>query len=370
MNECGIYLLPEGIQQVDARWPVLAWSSQGELRRACLDEVADQLGARSVVLVLPMELLSDCTVAPVPGRRPSREALAYAVEEQLAASLDTLHLAFGAVDEQGSRRALVIDRALFQRVLAVVQTAGLNPLHVHVDADRLFGTQAGALYLEGRWLLGGAGGPRLAVRSQAAQVLAQQLPPMAWMAERCDAQNAPCNQRVDSAVGLLMQGQANAVDLLQGCFRKRRRSLPWQALMAGALLASLIICAGEYMRAGGLQRQASQLQADNLHAFQAWAPEQSPGTDLLAQIQALEPRPLPVTAMQRLAELAEHLVDAGNLRIERAVLEPSKGWRVEVVAQGFADLERLQERVPEVDMGHARQVEGHVRASLHWAGSE
>lgn len=370
MNDYGIYLLPEGIQKADASWPVLAWSPHGELSRASLDQVTDQLGKQSVVLVLPMELLSDCTVAPVPGRRPSREALAYAVEEQLAASLDTLHLAFGSVDEQGSRRALVIDRALFQRVLALVRAAGLNPLQVHVDADRLFGTQASALYLEGRWVLGGAGVSRLAVRPQAAQVLAQQLPSMAWMAEPCDAQNAPCNQQVDSAVGLLMQGQANVIDLFQGSFRKRRQNVPWQALMGGALSASLVFCAGEYMRAGGLQKQASQLLADNLRAFQAWAPGQSPGTDLLAQIRALEPRALPVTTMQRLAELGEHLVEVGNLRIERAELEPSQGWRVEVVAQGFADLERLRERVPGVGLGHARQVEGHVRASLNWAGVE
>ncbi|QXH51203.1 hypothetical protein KSS94_25245 [Pseudomonas fakonensis] len=367
MSEQGIYLLAQGLQQVSDNWPVVFWTRQGEIGRCRLGSLPAGFAGEPTVLVLPMEMLGSAQVPGLPGRRPSREALGYALEEQLAAPLEMLHLAYAPAGRQGPRRALVIERERLHAVLALLHGQGIDPLAIHADADRLF-DQAGALWLEGRWLVGGAGQPLLAVSAPAVAGLAPLLPAMPWLAE--DLAQAPCNEQLDNAMALLVRGRSAAIDLRQGDFRRRRADIPWQPALAVALVAWLMVCLADQLRADWLEQRTARLHAENLQQVQRWVPGQAPVGDLAPWVEALQQRPPPTTQVQQLAKLGEQLVQTGNLRLERVERALGQGWRLEVVGQRFDDLERLRERLPGLVMGQARQAEQGVQASLTWAGDQ
>ncbi|BBH43846.1 type II secretion system protein GspL [Pseudomonas sp. KU43P] len=364
MNEAGVYLLPEGIRQADSAWPVIAWTAQGQVCRTQLAETGALLAGAPVIVVLPMELLSSCQVPAIPGRKVSREAMGYALEEQLATPLDTLHLAYSSADVQGRRQALAIEQDRWQCLLKLLLEQGLDPVAVQADADRLFAAPA-ALWLEGRWLLGGADLPLMAATDAMANALSQRLAPMSWQA---DVPNQLSNQRIDSAIARLIDGRPGAIDLRQGASRRRRRSLPWQRALAGVAMIGLLAGVVDQLRAAWVQQRANQLRADNQLQFQRWAPGHAGGSDLSRLVEALRQQPPPATAIQRLLVLAGQVVETGNLTFERAELMPDQGWRVEVTGVRFDDLERLRERMPDLVVGHARQDEQGVQATLTWAG--
>ncbi|MBK4993872.1 hypothetical protein IAE39_002046 [Pseudomonas sp. S37] len=365
MSENWLYLLPEGVAAADAHWPVWLRAKDGSLNKARLGELASTVTG-PVIVVVPMEMLGSCEIGPVPGKRPTAETLAYAAEDQLAAPLETLHLVFGSPGTQGHRRALVIELQVMTNLMALLQAQGIDPLGLYADADLLGAGPPCALWVGGRWLLGGQNGPWLAASPQVAEVLAQQLPPMPWQAEAVHAGQVLCNQTVDSAFNVLVQGRATALDLRQGAFRRRGSAVPWPALAGGVLLALVMVCLADHLRATWLSQRTAQLDAENVQAFQRWAPGQPVAGDLVAQVRALEFRPRAMTAVEELATFTEQLVEAGNITVEQAVASPTEGWRLEVVAQGFEDLERLRQRAPAVLMDQARQAEQGVRATLTW----
>lgn len=370
MSEYAIYLLPEGVGAAQASWPVLIRQPDGSTSRARLDALTALAGQR-VTLLLPMELFGYCQTGPLPGRRPGRDTLAFAVEERLATPLEELHLAFGVADETTSRPCLAIDQACLAQLLCWVSAQGIEPQAVQVDADLLTSAGPTALWLEGRWLLGGKHQQRLATSPAGAAVLAASLPGMTWLAEPGQAFPGLVVQPVAQAFAMLWEGRAQAIDLRQGAFAPVRKGrIPWQGLLAGCLLAGLLLCLADYWRGGWLQRQAMQLQQDNLQTFQRWAPGHPPRADLARQVSELAQRPIPATAMQRLASLSEPLVESGGLWIERAERIANQGWRVEVIAQGFDDLERLRERLPGLQVGQAQQDAQRVRATLVWEAGQ
>ena len=365
MSENWLYLLPEGAAAADAQWPVWLRTADGNLTKGRLGELASTL-VEPTVVVVPMEMLGSCEIGPVPGKRPKPETLAYAAEDQLAAPLETLHLIFGPADAHGYRRALVIERQVMAELIGLLKTHGIDPLAIHVDANLLGAEQPCALWLEGRWLLGGHAGPWLVAGPQAAEVLARQLPAVAWQDQPAHAGQALNHQTVDNALHTFARGRAQALNLRQGPFRRRGPAVPWHPLAGGALLAFAMIGFAEHLRVERLSQSTAQLHAENIQAFQRWAPGQAVAGDLATQISALAFRPRPTTTVEGLVSLTEHLVETGNITVERAVSSPTEGWRMDVVAQGFDDLERLRKRAPAVVMDQARQAEQGVRATLIW----
>ncbi|MFK0094396.1 type II secretion system protein GspL [Pseudomonas sp. NPDC090592] len=370
MSDVYLFLLAQGMAAADGTWPVLVRTAQGHLGRTTLGDLPPTLADAGVVLVLPMELVGYCRIGPVPGRRPGREALGYAAEEQLAAPLEALHLAFGPADDEGRRKVLVMALERLRPLMSLLLEQGIDPVAVHVDADLLGAAQACALWFEGRWLLGGTEGARLAVSAQAAQVLKQSHASIPWIAEAGAMGADCCDQQVACAAELLVQGTAGAVDLRQGTLCRRRSAPAWQAMAGGVVLALLMVCLAEYGRTEWLMRQALLQHTDNVRVLQRWAPEQPTGGDLAMQIRLLEYMPRQPTAVDQLAQLSEQLVSSGNLVIERAETTAGQGWRVDVIAHGLDDLERLAGRVAGMRMEQARQTDQGVRATLVWQEAE
>ena len=370
MNDVYLFLLAEGVVAGDETWPVLVRTAQGQMCRSQLGSLSPKLANAPVVVILPMELAGYSVIGPVPGKRPSREVLAYAAEEQLAAPLEALHLAFGPEDEEGRRKVWAIALERLHQLMSTLLAQGIDPVAVYVDTDLLRVERACALWFEGRWLLGGTEGPRLAVSAQAALVLKQKCASMPWLAEPGSLAEACCDQQVASAVDTLLQGIAGAVDLRQGAQRLRRKGPAWQGVASGVVLAALMVCLVDYLRAEWLMQQTSRQHAENVRVLQRWAPEQPASADLASRIRLLEYTPPQSTAVEQLALFSEQLVSAGNLVIERAETTAEQGWRVDVIAQGFDDLERLGGRVAGMRMEHGRQMEQGVRATLSWRETE
>jgi general secretion pathway protein L len=104
--------------------------------------LADAAGAsagRSVALVIASGdvLLTEVELPPKSGVRP-QQLVAYALEEQLAADIDTLHFAVGARDEASGRTAVaVVTRALLSGWLAELSANGINVATVCAAASLL-----------------------------------------------------------------------------------------------------------------------------------------------------------------------------------------------------------------------------------------
>lgn len=333
MNEQWLYLLPDGQWEQGAHWPTLhGMTGQAALTHADLASAGQALQGTAVRVVLAQELLA-WHRSPAVRKRLGRQALGYAMEEQLCAPLETLHLAFGECDNAHRRAVQSIDRHLFERLLGLLAAHGIDALSVHVDADLLPGDEAGAWWIAGRWLLGGGLAPRLALSGADAQVLVAELAHLQW--------------HPDSQPYLLAAQLPDAIDLRQGAFRRRRTYWPWAGLALGVLAFAVL--------GVGLE-----------HHYHV-AEQQVNAARLAAQQQALAVPAAPApTRVQQLAPLAEHLVASAGLYFEQARWQVREGWRVQVLAADFVALERLRERQPDLALDDASSTDDGVRARLNW----
>jgi general secretion pathway protein L len=105
-------------------------------RIGALVQVAGDAGGRRVALVVPSSdvLLTEVELPQKSGVRPLQIA-PFALEEQLAADIETLHFAVGARDDQTGRTAVaVVTRTLMDHWLAVLAAEGLVPAVVCAEA--------------------------------------------------------------------------------------------------------------------------------------------------------------------------------------------------------------------------------------------
>jgi general secretion pathway protein L len=135
--------------------------SLGAPQASAIAQAAAEASGRKVGLIVPSSdvLLTEVELPPKSGVRP-QQLVAYALEEQLAADIETLHFAVGTRDEVNGRTAVaVVTRALMSRWLQELSDVGIavaalcaeasllpeNPGHsvVMLDADTLSLRRAG-----------------------------------------------------------------------------------------------------------------------------------------------------------------------------------------------------------------------------------
>lgn len=327
-----LYLNATGLHEPSLDWPCyLPASGQWQPLR----DAAQALDGHAVNLLLPMEACSWLRSEPWPGkRRPAVQAVAFAVEEQLGESLETLHLSVGARDSEGCYPVLVVGRERFAHVLALLAEAGVEVRGVYVDADLLPTDQAWGVRWAGRWLLGGALPARLALTDEALALLRPSLP--ATLQWRDDGDLAPWP----------FQGAATAINLRHGEFAPRRRPLPWRLGAATLLGLALLAWAAAEVRLSFLHSETRQLQARNEARFKALYPQQSRIVDLAAQLQAQQNRGAQPQGgrMAELVRLTEQVIGASTVQVRRIELRPGEGWKIQLDASSFAELEQLRER--------------------------
>jgi len=110
-----------------------------EPQSGSIAQAAEQAPGRSTGLIVASGdvLLTEVELPPKSGVRP-QQLVAYALEEQLAADIETLHFAVGERDEVNRRTAVaVVTRTLMSRWLQQLGDAGIQVVAVCADASLL-----------------------------------------------------------------------------------------------------------------------------------------------------------------------------------------------------------------------------------------
>lgn len=358
-----LYLTAEGLDAPCANWPCCVWSSVGERRRLPLHEAAGELNGRLVDVLLPMEMCSWLRSDPWPSRRqPRPQALAFAIEEQLSENLEALHISIGPRDRQHRYSMMVTERAGFQALLALLVEHGIETRAVHVDADLLADDQALGVRWFGRWLLGGGLSARLSLSPRALAALKPSLPEdIQWLDEERDCLG------IDE---WLLHAGGRPIDLLQGEFRRRRSPLPWRGATAVALGMLLLTWAFSEARVHFLESETRRLYAQSEQRFRSLYPGQERIVDLAAQFQVMQSHrgQGQDTQVARLARLTEQVIGASNVEVQRIDFRDGEGWKIQLTANSFVELEQLRERGQQnglpVALGSASKQNNRVQALL------
>ena len=96
--------------------------------RGTLPEAAAQVQSRPVIVLLPAtEILTTTVNLPIRGGARLNAALPYALEEQVAADVETLHFAAGDKRESGLRPVAAVSRHQLDGWLEQLEDAGIQP---------------------------------------------------------------------------------------------------------------------------------------------------------------------------------------------------------------------------------------------------
>ncbi|EUB84266.1 type II secretion system protein GspL [Pseudomonas sp. GM30] len=356
-----LYLTAEGLADLSSDWPCCLWSHTSERLTMPLHQAAQVLHGQKINLLLPIESCSWLRSEPWPGRRaPAAQALAFAVEEQLGEALDRVHLSVGRADAERRYPLIVIARERLAAVLSLLTENGLHVRSVFVDADLLPTDQPIATRWFGRWLLGGALPARLALTEEDLLALKSVLPEdMLWRDE-------PDEQ------AWLAEGFRQAINLRHGEFAPRNSPLPWRTLSAVVLILLLLGAGASETRIRFLDGETRRLAQVNDQRFKTLYPQHAQIVGLTAQIEAIQSVPAQSreTRIAALVRLVEQVIGASQVEVRRIEYEQANGWKVQLTANSFAELERLRERGRQqgltIRIDGASKMLDRVTATLTW----
>jgi len=119
----------------DAGGHALGAPGSGPIAQAAMEAAGRRLG---VIAPSGDVLLTEVELPPAKSGVRPQQLVAYALEEQLAADIDTLHFAVGARDDATGRTAVaVVTRALMSGWLETLAAAGLQPSAICAGASLL-----------------------------------------------------------------------------------------------------------------------------------------------------------------------------------------------------------------------------------------
>ncbi len=141
MAEWLVLRLPRGPEErvswmpADSRGQPLAAPQGGRLSQA-----AGMVGSRRLAVIVPSSdvLMTEVELPLKSGGVRLQQVVPYALEEQLAADIETLHFALGARDEASGRtHVAVVTRALMQQWTGALAEVGLTPELLCTEASLL-----------------------------------------------------------------------------------------------------------------------------------------------------------------------------------------------------------------------------------------
>ncbi|MEG0859137.1 MAG: type II secretion system protein GspL [Pseudomonas sp.] len=332
-----LYLTAEGLAAPSADWPCCLWSSTGQRHPMPLEQAAQALNGKPVDLLLPMELCSWLCSDPWPSaRRPDAQAIAFAIEEQLGETLEKVHLSVGARDPQGRYPVMVINRERYGAVLALLVEAGVEVRSVFVDADLLPQNQPSGVWWFGRWMLGGGLAVRLTLSNDA---LALIKPILTLDSQWHDEREGDVDQ-------WLIDGHGQAINLLHGDFAQRRNPLPWRVGGLAILTLLLLSWGASETRIRFLENESRQLYSRSEQQFKALYPEQTRIVNLAAQLKTLQSQDTQPQGghIADLVKRVEQVIGASHVEVQRIEFREGDGWKVQLTANSFSELELLRER--------------------------
>jgi general secretion pathway protein L len=379
MNQLYVFLPPAACAGARAELPV---QRVREDDSRCLPFAEAVAGAGAAwTLVLPVEAVTACAVhLPTQKARWLRQALPFAVEELLAEDIEQLHLALGERLEDGRHRVFAVRRRWLASWLALCATP---PRTIAVDADLLprHGTQL--LYLDSRWLLGGEGVARLALAGGDWPALAAGCahPHVIHRTAR-QAGLEPLDEVVEVVDGhVWLARQALDNNLAQDEFAAQQSSGQWQRWrpLLGLVGLWLVLQWGFNLAQGWhLQHQAEVYAEASAALYRELFPEDHKLVNLRAQLDqhlaaggaSGQGRLLGLLTQVNRALSAE----GTQILVQQVDFSEGRGdLAMQIEAPGFAELERLRERLQEaglaVQLGSASREGAGVSARLVIGGS-
>ncbi len=292
-----------GVAAVDVR---ALRAERGSFEQAT--ERARHTGRRIVVFLPATDVRM--AVVKVPAKQTSKvlQAVPYALEEQVAEDVESLHFAVGSRLEDGSHPVAIVSRARFTRVLGLLRARGMQPDLVVPETLAL--PMPGA---DGAWSAL-ADGDQVVVRSGAWSGFACCAEDLAGYLAMADTERAhplrlqiaaesPVDwSRLNWPVTLLPQPSAltalaanlrpeHSINLLQGGYAQSRDIerlwKPWR--VAAVLLLSWLVVGGAGYVMQNLKLAAELRRQDdaNIARFQQLFPDQTRVVDLSAQLDQL-----------------------------------------------------------------------------------
>ena len=279
--------------------------------RGTLPEAAAQVQNRPVIALLPAtEILTTTVDLPIRGGARLNAALAYALEEQVAADVDTLHFAAGDKRDSGLRPVAAVSKDQLDAWIALLEDAGIQPWRMvpeNYGLARIPGTMSVlvdgdcVLFNDGEdvefVLQGAKPSDALAAAGQISDHHEQDAPPDPsghlivycnaadeerlshdWIALRHELHSVDINLLPDGALPRLAVTVATGqgVNLLQGKYGPKADygSLlrPWRN--AAIMLLGLVIVAfaGKGVDYYRLTQEEAALQAQFMQEFQQFSP--------------------------------------------------------------------------------------------------
>jgi general secretion pathway protein L len=380
MSVLTLFLPPQACAEVTANLPV--WRVDGEL---CIEQpFADALPAEAGAwrLVLPVEAVTVCVVQlPTTKARWLQKALPFAVEELLAEEVEQFHLSVGGQLADGRHRVYAVRRAWLASWLALCDDN--PPQRIEVDADLLSGEGSQLLCLGERWLLGGDGEARLALRGEDWPQLVG-LCPSPRVAHVMVGQPAPLDVDVVHELAQPLpwlaqqRGQCN---LAQGPFARHEPSGQWQRWKPlAALVALCLVLQWGFNLAQGwyLQREGERYARASQELYRELFPGDSKLINLRAQFDQhlAEAESGGQSQLLSLLDQAAAAINQEGARVQVQQLDfnAQRGnLALNLQASDFASLESLRARLQEsglaVDMGSASREENGVSARLVIGGN-
>lgn len=374
MNRAYVFLPPAACLAAQADLQV-QWVAEGISEALSFADVQRRLDG-SWTLVLPVEAVTCCAIKlPTRKARWLHQAIAFAVEQMLAEDVELMHLALGEQLADGRHRVFATRHSWLDGWLTLCTTP---PTTIVVDADLLAGSGTALLPLEGRWLLGGQNVHRMAMQPQDWPQLSalSAYPHVAWCAAE-QAAPQPIDERLDiddPFVWLSQQPVRN--NLAQGAFAVQGSNRRWERHRALLGLAGMwLVLQFGFTAAQGwyLQRQADQYAAASTELYKELFPEDAKLVNLRAQFdQHMQDGAGVGNAglLGLLAQVSSAVATEGlEVQIKHVDFSETRGdLAMQVQAAGFADLERLRERLQEralaVQLGSASREGASVIARV------
>lgn len=379
MSASCVFLPPAACAASDPQLPV--WRVVAGVSKHLVFADALPSAGQAWRLVLPVEAVTICVAQlPTTKARWLAKALPFAVEEQLAEDVELFHLCIGEALGAGRYRVYAVRRDWLVGWLALC--GDCPPQRIEVDADLLSGEGSQLLCLGARWLLGGRGEARMALRPEDWPSLRGQVP-APCVAHVLAGEVAP--EGVDEVHGVdqpyvWLARQPSAGNLAQGAFERREASAGiarWRPLLV-LLVLCLVVQWGFNLAQGWLLRNEAERYARASEAlYRDLFPDDNKLINLRAQFdQHLSEGSGRQDMLLGLLDQAATAINAegAQVRIDQLDFSALRGdLALNIQAQDFAALERLRTHLQEagvpVEMGSASRAEAGVSARLVIGGN-
>jgi len=260
-----------------------------------LAEAAAAAADRAVAVLVPAtDVLRTKVSLPLKGNARIRQALPFAMEEQLAQDVENLHFAIGERDSDGLLSVAVCEQSYLADAVAKLQDAGLQPASLHSTADALPGADNNSTTLwinQGNAIIADASGNLAIDSGELETVLELRFPIATDDAEAdtnqpvnvfCDEDSLPGNEDLleklrlrvssldikiieNSGIAQLANGLGSnkGVNLLQDRFAAKRERIAlspaWRIAAALLMAFGLLLVAGDALTLMKLKQQEAAL---------------------------------------------------------------------------------------------------------------